>query len=155
MEFSEIPTRANGPWILASWFNYLRNAGIVLQNRVSTLVGAGASSSETLVAIANNQTGANVTGLIISPLYRVTRVKYWVRRVATDTVMSAGELTVMYDGTNFFLGREEFETPTTAGMAFDVNISTGQVTYDSSNMAGLYDTVASKIGFTKTTQGTI
>ena len=155
MAFSDVPIRSNGDTVFNSWWNSLRTAGIALQNTVDALVGGGGSTSESTFAIGNNQTSQNITGLIISPLYRRTDVKYWVRRKATDDVMEAGTLTVMYNGTNFYMGRASHETATTAGMSFDVDASTGQVTYTSSNMSGSYDAAASKIGYTRTTQGTI
>lgn len=128
---------------------------IAIESKIDAFLGAGASSTEATFAIADNTTAADITGLVASNLYRITRVKYWVLRKATDTVMESGELIIMFDGTNFALGRHAVETATTAGMSFDVNSSTGQVTYTSSDMAGSYDTVASKIGYTRTTQGTI
>lgn len=149
---SSIPTRANGDWILSGWFNTLRTYLIDMYSVVSVLVGAGASTSEGTFAPANNQSvAANVTGLIASNLYRVTRVKYWVRRVGSSTVMTAGELTIIYDGTNFYLGDDQ-AADNSCGMAFDVDASTGQVTYTSSNLAGY---TSSAMGFTRTTQGTI
>lgn len=153
--FQSVEVRSNGGTVVSGWWNSLRTAGIALESIVNALVGAGASTSEATFAIANNQSGANVTGLIASNLYRVTRIRYWVRRLATDTVMESGELIILYDGTNFHLGRHSVETAITAGMSFDVNASTGQVTYSSSNMAGSYDTVNSLLGYSRTTQGTI
>lgn len=156
MAFSDIPVRSNGGSIISSWFNLLRTYGIELESKVTALIGAGASSSEATFQIANNQSSpANITGLVCSSLYRVTRIRYWVRRRATDTVMEVGELLVMYDGTNFHLGRVSVETATSSGVSFDVNASTGQITYTSTNMSGSYDTTASVIGYTRTTQGTI
>lgn len=153
--FSGTPVRSNGDTIVSGWFNTLRTAGVAVESILTALVGGGASTSEASFAIANNQSGANVTGLIASSLYRVTRIRYWVRRIATDTVMEAGELIILYDGTNFHLGRHSVETATTAGMSFDVNASTGRVTYTSSNMAGSYDVANSLMGYSRTTQGTI
>ena len=155
MSASDIPVRANGQKVDASWFNTIRTEMIAALSGLSAFLGDGSSSSESTFAIANNQSGANITGLVASSAYRVTRVWYWVRRKATDDVMECGELLIIYNGTNFYLGRRSIETAITAGMDFDVNASTGQVTYTSSNMSGSYDTAASKIGYVKTTQGTI
>lgn len=153
--FSNLPTRANGQTVDASWWNSIKAVGVLVEGLITALVGDGGSTAEEIVQIGNNETGENVVGLIASDEYRLTRVKYWVRRVATDVVMEAGELLILYDGTNFHLGRHSIETSTTAGMSFAVNASTGQVTYDSSNMAGSYDVDESLMGFTFTTQGTI
>lgn len=155
MSFTSTPVRANGGTIFNSWFNALRTAGIILENKLDAVLGGGASSSETTFAIGNNQTAQDITGLVVSSLYRRTDIKYWVRRKATDDVMEAGVFTVMYNGTNFYGGRQSVETPTTSGFSLDVHATTGQVTYTSSNMAGSYDAAASKIGYTRTTQGTI
>jgi hypothetical protein len=155
MSFASVPVRGNLALVTSAWWNALRTAGIAMENRFNTWVGAGSSASETEAAIANNQTDANVTGLIASDAYRVTRVWYWARRVATDDVMEAGVLTIIYNGTNFYLGRHFIETETTAGLDFDVDPATGQVIYDSSNMAGVYDPDESKISWMLTTQGTI
>ena len=155
MSFTSTPVRANGGTVISAWWNSLRSAGIILENKVDAILGGGASSSEATFAIGNNQTSQDITGLIVSSLYRRTDIKYWVRRKATDDVMEVGTLTVMYNGTNFYLSRSSAETPTVSGMDFDVHSTTGQITYTSSNMAGSYDAAASKIGYTRTTQGTI
>lgn len=156
MEFSSIPVRGNGETFVSGWVNSLRTAGIDLAAKVNTYLGGGASTSEQSFAIADNQTAANITGLVASPLYRVTKVKYWVKRIATDTVMESGTFTIIYTGTNFYLGdRRYMETPITCGMEFDVHLTTGQVTYTSSDMAGSYDTVNSKMGYSVMTEGTI
>lgn len=153
MTFSGIPVRGNGDTFVSGWVNSLRQAGIDL---ATIVMGGGGSTSEQTFAIADNTTAANITGLVASTLYRVTKVKYWVRRVATDTVMESGTFTIIYDGTNFYLGdRRYMETPITCGMEFDVHLTTGQVTYTSSDMAGSYDTVNSKMGYSVTTEGTI
>ncbi len=156
MAASDIPQRANGGTVDAGWWNSIRTFLITLESMVNAFLGAGASSTEATFAIADNTAAANITGLIISPLYRVTRIRYWVRRVAsgpTLVTIESGELVVTYDGTLFAIGRPWFIG--SAGMTFDIDTATGQVKYTSDDMVGTYDTVNSKIGYTRTTQGTI
>lgn len=126
-----------------------------IQSKVSAGFGAGASTSETTFLIVNNQSSAaDITGLVASGAYYITRVKYWVRRVGDVAVMEAGEMIIMFDGTDYSMGAIRVETATTAGMSFDINSATGQVTYTSSNMSN-YVGSQSKIGWVISTQGTI
>jgi len=154
--FQDSPQRSNGNKVDSSWWNTLRAAGILLEEAVAALSGGGGSTTEVFVAIANNQAAPTTTAFAASSAYRVTRLKYWLRRVATDTVMEAGDLIILYDGTTFQIGRSGVvETLIETGVAFTINSVSGEVSYTSSNMAGTYNVGQSKMGYLVTTQGTI
>lgn len=155
-EFANSPIRSNGDTIVNAWFNTLRAAGVALEAAVAALSGGGGSTVEVFVAIANNQLAPTTLAYAASSAYRVTRLKYWLRRKATDEAMEAGELVILFDGVNFQIGRSAaVETTIESGVNFSINAASGEVFYTSSNMAGTYDVANSKLGYLVTTQGTI
>jgi len=105
----------------------------------------GQIGSETTSAIGNTQTGANVSGLTLSTSHKLYLVDYWVRRIATSTVMEVGRLSVWYDGTTWYVARVWYSG--NAGIDFDIDSSTGQVTYTTDTMSGTYDSVNSLMGW--------
>jgi hypothetical protein len=125
--------------------------GVALENKLTALIGAGGSTAEQTAAIGNTQSGANITGLVPSSAYKKHIVDYWVKRIATATVMEVGTLVAWWDGTTWQISRVYYAG--NAGIDFDINAATGQVIYTTDTMAGTYDTTNSKMGWMVRTQG--
>lgn len=154
--FSDVPVRSNGRTggpVTNAWWNSLRTAGIAVEAILNALVGAGGSTSEQSLAIADAQAvAANITGMIASSSYRCTRIRYTIKRVADSTVVEHGELVILYNGTTFELYQPWF-VGSPAGVTFSIDTGTGQVQYTSDDMPGTYDAANSKIFWNVTTQG--
>lgn len=120
MSFSDLSIRSNGEVITSSWFNSIRTALINFfgAEGVSGLSFSGAAS----------QTDTNVTGLVFdSSSTRSVNVNY---QIVTATLTEKGEFDLVYDGSNWAL-YEGAVSGDVSGITFDVNSSTGQVTYSS------------------------
>lgn len=142
MLFSDIPDRSNLAEIMREWFDNLRDAGIALES----LVGGGYLSSS--AAIADNTTGGTVTGLVFSSAsVRAARIKGLVFRKTTEgEVAEIVVLDAIYVNSAWEIS-EVSSSGSDAGVEFLIDDTTGQVTYNSSDMSGTYDTSASKFYF--------
>ena len=49
--FSNLPTRANGQTVDASWWNSIKAAGVLVEGLITALVGDGGSTTEEIVQI--------------------------------------------------------------------------------------------------------
>ena len=129
MAFSDIPARANGETVLASWFNTIRT-------ELVNWFGAGVIS-ETQDTIDNDASGENVVGLSFSGTsYRSAKVQYQVYRSDdSNTYAEAGQFFVVY---NTVSSSWEIGGGVAAGNA-DITFAitaAGQVTYTTGNMTG-------------------
>ena len=150
--FAGVSIRQNGTRVTAAWANALRTAGASLEAALTALVGGGGSLTEQSLAIPDNQSVTDLTGMLASSTYRCTRIRYTIKRIATATVMEHGELVILYNGTTFAMFQAWF-VGDPAGVTFTINSATGQVRYTSDDMAGTYDSVNSKIFWNVVTQG--
>lgn len=120
MAFSDIDLRANGETIVASWFNSIRTALV-------SFFGTENINTTSFSALAS-QTNANVTGLVFSSASTESvRVFY---QIETATLFEKGEFDLIYDGSSWELHQGAISGDN-SGITFDVNASTGQVTYSS------------------------
>lgn len=105
--------------------------------------GTATATNEQSSPIANNQTSASVSGLIFpSASVKTSFVNYYVKRIATATVMEVGLLAAWYDGSTWNVGKAWYQGD--AGIDFTITAG-GQVQYTSDNMSGVYDTANSKM----------
>lgn len=139
MDFSDIPLRLNGDEVDVSWWNSLRQAGIDL---------AVTSSA----AIADNQSSpASVTGLLFdSGTIKTVFIDYWVKRIASSTVMEVGRIAAWYDGSTWNIGKAWYQG--NAEIEFTIT-GLGQIQYTTDDMSGSYDTVNSKMKWRLATLG--
>lgn len=118
--FDSIPVRSNGDTILASWFNTIR----------TYLVDyfGGETIQQTSFAGASGQSGANVTGLIFdNSSTESATVEYTVK---TATYFEKGSFNLIWNGSAWSIHQGAISGDN-SGITFDVNTSTGQVTYSS------------------------
>lgn len=93
-------------------------------------------------AIGNNQSAQSVTSLIFDKTkIRSAEIHYQVYRAATASKAQKGILLAIYDGNNWEI--DSMGQAGDAGVDFNIDTSTGQVTYTSDNMAGSYDSTNS------------
>jgi hypothetical protein len=139
MSFSSIPTRLNGPSIMAEWFNALRTAGIAVESFLGTVTGL------TTFTIVNNQVAAaNVTGLLFDgTTVKMAVVDYRIRRRTSgggaDERVQGGSFVALYKPTaatwSITPGPQSGDD---AGVTFSIT-NAGQVQYVSDNQSGTAD----------------
>lgn len=143
--FENIPVRENGMLdVDASWWNTIRTY------LINAFPNYKASSSA--FTIANNQSSlADITGLLLdSSTHNFWLIRYRINR-STDSPLSyleVGTLKVWFDGTSFNYSRtvdfgnalvdgdEEGEYQIGGADTLQIDASTGQAKYLSSNLAG-------------------
>lgn len=128
--FDVIPTRRNGKYVWASWFNSLRDAGAALE--------ALSPQPDVQIVIPNNSGGAVGTGIFLdSSEY----VGYIVRLTAyrkTDSNHKRG-MVMLYcafkDGTGW-LPPERQQTNEPLGITFSVDPSTQELMMNTNDLVG-------------------
>lgn len=149
--FGAIPQRVNGQNVDAGWWNLLQAAGLAIENFLGSFTAAATA------AIGNTQSGANVTGMVFDhTVLRSVIIDYQIRRVSTAAGaaerVSTGKLIATYNTLNTaWTLTPDVEGGDASGVTFDINASTGQVTYTSDTMTGTYDSGNSLITFTTRT----
>lgn len=141
--FSDIPVRANGDHVDASWWNTIRSKLILF-------FGAG-TIGETSVNLTNNQSSAaSITGLIFaSATVKVAYIDFRIRRYTTggagSELVAAGTLIAHYKAiaATWYIGAIGVDGDTSvstegdvAGVVFSIDSSSGQVQYTTHNQAG-------------------
>lgn len=150
-KFADVPVRANGPDILASWFNLLRGAGINLEN-----VLGGGFLTPTEFTVANNVSSfADVTGLSFDgTLYRSAKISFSIYRNTTGggatELSETSEYLATYKTVSGSWEMSPIGEVGDAGLTFEITTA-GQVRYKSSNITGTPAT--SKLVFWATTTG--
>lgn len=154
MKFADIPDRKNGEKILYSWFNALKAAG----ERLEELLGGSGTIGELSFTIANNQSSpADVTNLIFdSENVGKAEIDYWVKRVTTgddgEERTEGGRMIAIFDvGAETWRLVTQAVGPDDSGVVFDIDPTTGQITYTSDDMPGTPS--VSKMKFRATTMG--
>lgn len=140
MAFSDIPLRENGIKILFGWFDVIRSAGVALEAKVTSFLGANVIA-QTTATIANNQaSAANVAGLLLdSTKGKVAHIYAHVRRKTDDgEKVAGGMLTALYRESTALWDVEPVDAISgdDDGVVFSIVAGTGQVQYASDNMAG-------------------
>lgn len=148
--FNDIANRTNAQNVDAGWWNILRAAGVAIENFLGS-----SYIIQTSAPIGNNQSGQNVTGLVFNNAsIKAAIIDYKIRRVTSTTdrtTMGTGMTAVWNPLAAAWTITMGLEGGDSSGVIFDINASTGQVTYSTDNMSGVYDTVNSKIIFTART----
>lgn len=139
MSFADIPSRSNGPAIMAEWFNAIRTAGVALESFFGTVTGL------TSFTIANNQAAAaDITGLLFDGTsVKMAVVDYRIRRRTSgggaDERVQGGSFVALYKQTaatwSITPGPQSGDD---AGVEFSIT-NAGQVQYVSDNQSGTAD----------------
>ena len=139
MSFSAIPERANGPSIMAEWFNALRTAGIAFESFLGTVTGL------TSFTIANNQAAAaDVTGLLFNgTTVKMATIDYRIRRNttgggATERVQGGSMIALYSAAAGTWSLTPGPQAGDDAGIAFTITAG-GQVQYTSDSQTGTAD----------------
>lgn len=155
--FSSVSVRSNADSnnpVEASWWNDLRTAGILLE----AALGGGFDPGSIDVPIANTQINTT-TGLTVSQLYKMTEIRYAIRRKTdTQTKMQSGVLVVLYDGTAFSIYEKSIQgCAGNAGVpvSFGIDDTLGILYYSSDTLTGVYDTAHSEMDYILTTMGAV
>jgi hypothetical protein len=101
--------------------------------------------------IANNVSNQPVTGLIFNKLaYRSVRIEWQIYRKSTgggaQLRVQRGCFFVWHDDTNWTL-TQDISSATDAGVTFDIDATTGQITYTSDNQTGTYSPSTSVLSY--------
>lgn len=132
MTFADIPTRSNSQRVDASWWNIIKEALIATFPSIA---------GETQITVTNNASAVDIPGMILDSslfvfgkfgicVYRQDDTPNKFRTFATITLLfvsgTGWKIEVDYDNYDSVL----------TGITFDVNVTTGQVKYDTTNMTG-------------------
>jgi hypothetical protein len=135
MSFSTVTVRANSDDILAAWFNDLRTAGVNIEN----FLGAG-FIAETQFTLANNQSAANVTGIVFdSVTYTSIRIDAEIRRkTTTNEDVWNGRIIMLWRALTSTWDVQWAGDGDDPGVTFTVvtTSTSGQLQYATDNMSG-------------------
>lgn len=151
MNFSDIPDRINVTRIIREWFDNLRDAGVSLEELLTSFLGAGFIQGD--APLGNTQTNADIADLVFDKTkarcyigealaYRKSSTVVQLELISFVALCPPDtDLWEIYELAGNGAGLD-------AGVSLAVDDATGQAKYSSDTVGGTYDTEASKWYFT-------